>query len=58
MQPQHGAPALDRLAPTRAALRDYRVEGVQLAASRLAELPDATVRLAAVNPIILLWGMR
>lgn len=48
--------ALDRLAPTRAALRDYRVEGVQLAASRLAELPDGTVRLAATNPILLLWG--
>lgn len=48
--------ALDRLAPTRHALRDYRVEGVQLAASRLADLPDGTVRLAATNPIILLWG--
>lgn len=48
--------ALDRLAPTRHALRDYRVEGVQLAASRLAELPDGTVRLAATNPVILLWG--
>lgn len=48
--------ALDRLAPTRAALRDYRVEGVQLAASRLAELPDGSVRLAATNPILLLWG--
>lgn len=48
--------ALDRLAPTRHALRDYRVEGVQLAASRLAELPDGAVRLAATNPIILLWG--
>ncbi|GAA3240424.1 bifunctional cobalt-precorrin-7 (C(5))-methyltransferase/cobalt-precorrin-6B (C(15))-methyltransferase [Pseudonocardia petroleophila] len=48
--------ALDRLAPTRHALRDHRVEGVQLAASRLADLPDGTVRLAATNPIILLWG--
>jgi precorrin-6Y C5,15-methyltransferase (decarboxylating) len=48
--------ALDRLAPTRAALRGYRVEGVQLAASRLAELPDGSVRLAATNPILLLWG--
>lgn len=48
--------ALDRLAPTRDALRDYTVDGVQLAASRLAELPDGTVRLAAVNPILLLWG--
>ncbi|GAA2553306.1 precorrin-6y C5,15-methyltransferase (decarboxylating) subunit CbiE [Pseudonocardia hydrocarbonoxydans] len=48
--------ALDRLAPTRHALRGHRVDGVQLAASRLAELPDGTVRLAATNPIILLWG--
>lgn len=48
--------ALDRLAPTRHALRDYRVEGVQLAASRLADLPDGTVRLAATNPILLLWA--
>ncbi|WP_300007156.1 precorrin-6y C5,15-methyltransferase (decarboxylating) subunit CbiE [Pseudonocardia sp.] len=48
--------ALDRIAPTRAALRGYRVEGVQLAASRLAELPDGSVRLAATNPILLLWG--
>lgn len=48
--------ALDRIAPTRHALRDYRVQGVQLAASRLADLPDGTVRLAATNPIILLWG--
>lgn len=50
--------ALDRLAPTREALRGYRVEGVQVAASRLAELPDGTVRLAATNPILLLWGVQ
>ncbi len=50
--------ALDRLAPTRAALRGYRVDGVQLAASRFADLPGGSVRLAAVNPILLLWGMR
>ncbi|WP_226363927.1 precorrin-6y C5,15-methyltransferase (decarboxylating) subunit CbiE [Pseudonocardia abyssalis] len=48
--------ALDRIAPTRHALRAHRVEGVQLAASRLADLPDGTVRLAATNPIVLLWG--
>jgi precorrin-6B C5,15-methyltransferase / cobalt-precorrin-6B C5,C15-methyltransferase len=50
--------ALDRLAPTRAALHAYRVDGVQLAASRLAALPDGAVRLAATNPILLLWGER
>jgi precorrin-6Y C5,15-methyltransferase (decarboxylating) len=50
--------ALDRIAPSRALLQDagYRVEGVQLAASRLAELPDGAVRLAATNPVTILWG--
>ena len=52
--------ALDRIAPTRAAMHaaGYVVEGVQLAASRLAELPDGAVRLAATNPITILWGTR
>ena len=52
--------ALDRVAPCRAALRDggLTVGGVQLAASRLAELPDGSVRLAATNPVVLLWGVR
>jgi precorrin-6Y C5,15-methyltransferase (decarboxylating) len=50
--------ALDRVAPTRAALlaAGYAVDGVQIAASRLAELPDGSVRLAATNPITLVWG--
>lgn len=52
--------ALDRLAPCRSALQEagHQVDGVQLAASRLAELPDGSVRLAATNPILLLWGQR
>lgn len=52
--------ALDRVAPCRAALREagHHVDGVQLAASRFAELPDGTVRLAATNPVLLLWGWR
>jgi precorrin-6Y C5,15-methyltransferase (decarboxylating) len=52
--------ALDRVAPCRAALREggHTVDGVQLAASRLAELPDGSVRLAATNPVVLLWGVR
>ncbi len=50
--------ALDRLTLTRAALHGYRVDGVQLAAARFADLPDGAVRLAATNPILLLWGMR
>lgn len=52
--------AVDRIAPTRAALNDvgYSVEGVQLAASRLAELPDGGLRLAATNPVTVLTGRR
>lgn len=52
--------AMDRVAPCRAALRDagHHVDGVQLAASRFAELPDGTVRLAATNPVIVMWGQR
>jgi precorrin-6B C5,15-methyltransferase / cobalt-precorrin-6B C5,C15-methyltransferase len=52
--------ALDRLAPCRAALLEagHQVDGVQLAASRFAELPDGSVRLAATNPVLLLWGRR
>ncbi|MCW2631433.1 MAG: precorrin-6y C5,15-methyltransferase, subunit CbiE [Pseudonocardia sp.] len=55
-----GLAALDRLAPARAALQaaGYTVDGVQLAASRLAELPDGSVRLAAANPVLLLCGQR
>ena len=52
--------ALDRVGPTRAALADagYTVDGVQLAAARLAPLPDGSVRLAALNPVTLVWGTR
>jgi precorrin-6Y C5,15-methyltransferase (decarboxylating) len=50
--------ALDRIAPTRAALQaaGLVVDGVQLAASRFADLPGGSVRLAATNPITILWG--
>jgi precorrin-6Y C5,15-methyltransferase (decarboxylating) len=52
--------ALDRIAPTRAALQaaGMTVAGAQLAASRLADLPGGSVRLAATNPITILWGER
>ncbi|MEV0704627.1 precorrin-6y C5,15-methyltransferase (decarboxylating) subunit CbiE [Saccharopolyspora sp. NPDC050389] len=52
--------ALDRVGPTRDALRaaDYEVEGVQLSAARLAELPDGASRLEAANPIVLISGYR
>ncbi|MDQ4033594.1 MAG: precorrin-6y C5,15-methyltransferase (decarboxylating) subunit CbiE [Actinomycetota bacterium] len=52
--------ALDRVAPSRVALREagHQVDGVQLAASRLAELPGGSVRLSATNPVVLLWGWK
>lgn len=52
--------ALDRVGPTRDALRaaDYEVEGVQLSAARLAELPDGASRLEAANPVVLISGDR
>jgi len=36
----------------------YRCEGVQLQASRLAPLPAGQHRLAAQNPVFVLWGQR
>lgn len=52
--------ALDRIAGTRDALRSagYQVEGVQLSASRLAELPDGSSRLEAANPVVLISGTK
>jgi precorrin-6B C5,15-methyltransferase / cobalt-precorrin-6B C5,C15-methyltransferase len=46
--------------PARSALAaaGYRVDGVQVAASRFADLPGGAVRLAALNPVTLLWGSR
>ncbi|MGH3901007.1 MAG: precorrin-6y C5,15-methyltransferase (decarboxylating) subunit CbiE [Pseudonocardiaceae bacterium] len=50
--------ALDRVAPCLLALREagHQVDGVQLTASRFAELPGGSVRLSATNPVLLLWG--
>lgn len=52
--------ALDRVGPTRETLRSagYEVEGVQLAASRLAELPDGSSRMEASNPVVLITGRK
>ncbi|GAA2356530.1 bifunctional cobalt-precorrin-7 (C(5))-methyltransferase/cobalt-precorrin-6B (C(15))-methyltransferase [Saccharopolyspora halophila] len=52
--------ALDRVGPTRETLRSagYEVEGVQLAASRLAELPDGSSRMEAANPVVLITGRK
>jgi precorrin-6Y C5,15-methyltransferase (decarboxylating) len=50
--------AVDRAAYARRLLADagYRVEGVQLAASRFADLPGGSFRLDAQNPVFLLAG--
>ncbi len=52
--------ALERVGPTCDALTTagYAVDGVQLQASRLATLPDGAHRLAATNPVVLVWGER
>ena len=52
--------ALDRVPAVRAALlaAGFTAEGVQLAASRLAPLPGGVTRLAATNPVFVLWGSR
>ncbi|SBW23236.1 precorrin-6y C5,15-methyltransferase subunit CbiE [Candidatus Protofrankia californiensis] len=52
--------ALDRVRPTWEALAaaGFDVSGTQLAASRLRPLPDGALRLAATNPIVLVWGER
>lgn len=50
--------AVDRVEPCARSLREhgYRVDGVQLAASRLADLPGGSLRLAALNPVVVLTG--
>ncbi|MCZ7374547.1 precorrin-6y C5,15-methyltransferase (decarboxylating) subunit CbiE [Micromonospora sp. WMMC250] len=52
--------ALDRVAPAVGLLRaaGYRVEGSQLSAARLADLPGGSIRLAATNPVVVLTGER
>jgi precorrin-6B C5,15-methyltransferase / cobalt-precorrin-6B C5,C15-methyltransferase len=52
--------AVSRLAETAALLtaHGYRTDGVQLQASRLRPLPNGQLRLAAENPVFVLWGQR
>ncbi|MER7489867.1 precorrin-6y C5,15-methyltransferase (decarboxylating) subunit CbiE [Streptomyces sp. NPDC126497] len=52
--------ALDRVPAARAALADAGLacDGVLLQSSRLAPLPGDVTRLAAANPVFLLWGVR
>ncbi|MFF6637556.1 precorrin-6y C5,15-methyltransferase (decarboxylating) subunit CbiE [Streptomyces althioticus] len=52
--------ALDRVPAARAALTGAGLtcDGVLLQSSRLAPLPGDVTRLAATNPVFLLWGVR
>ncbi|MHC3468460.1 precorrin-6y C5,15-methyltransferase (decarboxylating) subunit CbiE [Streptomyces sp. 7R007] len=52
--------ALDRVPAVRAALTGagFSCDGVLLQSSRLAPLPGDVTRLAATNPVFLLWGDR
>ncbi|MEW1688169.1 precorrin-6y C5,15-methyltransferase (decarboxylating) subunit CbiE [Streptomyces sp. NPDC091265] len=52
--------ALDRVPQVRSALATagFAPEGVLLQSSRLAPLPGEVTRLAAANPVFLLWGTR
>jgi precorrin-6B C5,15-methyltransferase / cobalt-precorrin-6B C5,C15-methyltransferase len=52
--------ALDRVPAARAALTasGFSCDGVLLQSSRLAPLPGDVTRLAAANPVFLLWGDR
>ncbi|MFK4103058.1 precorrin-6y C5,15-methyltransferase (decarboxylating) subunit CbiE [Streptomyces sp. NPDC019531] len=52
--------ALDRVPAVRATLTDagFDCDGVLLQSSRLAPLPGDVTRLAATNPVFLLWGVR
>jgi precorrin-6B C5,15-methyltransferase / cobalt-precorrin-6B C5,C15-methyltransferase len=52
--------AVERVGPAIAAMgaAGYRAEGAQVQVSRLAELPDGGHRLAALNPVTVLWAQR
>ncbi|MEU9914638.1 precorrin-6y C5,15-methyltransferase (decarboxylating) subunit CbiE [Streptomyces sp. NPDC051001] len=52
--------ALDRVPAVREALTGagFSCDGVLLQSSRLAPLPGEVTRLAATNPVFLLWGVR
>jgi precorrin-6B C5,15-methyltransferase / cobalt-precorrin-6B C5,C15-methyltransferase len=52
--------AVSRVAETAALLtaHGYQADGVQLQASRLSSLPNGQLRLAAENPVFIVWGQR
>jgi precorrin-6Y C5,15-methyltransferase (decarboxylating) len=52
--------AVERIGPAVTTLTGagYRVDAAQLQANRLTALPDGTHRLAATNPVTVVWGFR
>jgi precorrin-6Y C5,15-methyltransferase (decarboxylating) len=52
--------AVSRVAETAALLtaHGYQADGAQLQASRLSSLPNGQLRLAAENPVFIVWGNR
>jgi precorrin-6Y C5,15-methyltransferase (decarboxylating) len=50
--------APERIGAVREALDGYRVGGTLVQAARIAPLPDGTDRLAATNPVTVMWGER
>lgn len=52
--------AIERVTAVTNSLRSngFRVDGVQLSAARLTPLPGDATRLAAQNPVFVLWGER
>ena len=52
--------SVDRVGPVADLLTDlgYQPEGTQLQASRLSPLPSGSLRLAAFNPVFVLWADR
>lgn len=51
--------ALERVGPVSQTLRSagYETGGVQLSSARLASLPGDVTRLAATNPVVVVWGL-
>jgi precorrin-6Y C5,15-methyltransferase (decarboxylating) len=51
---------VDRVRPVSDLLTSlgYTTEGTQLQASRLSPLPGGSLRLAALNPVFVLWADR
>jgi precorrin-6Y C5,15-methyltransferase (decarboxylating) len=52
--------SVDRVRPVSDLLTSlgYTTEGTQLQASRLSPLPGGSLRLAALNPVFVLWADR